>query len=310
VIRFSRKKRTRIVLVAAAALVIVSAIAFGVAISAQPPESGPAVKSHATHADIWSVNIQTKELTQQTLNADAREPTWSPDGEIAFSTAECDECLSEIHVDGAGSTETQVETNVRHLYQPSWGPDGNRFAVVRLGRGIWTVDVAAKTSKQLTTNPSDEAPSWSPNSEWIAFDRLAGNTNYDLYMVHAVTGQVKRVTKDSAPQTNPTWSSDGSRLAFAEQQANGRWSIISTGLDGRGRVRVTPANISAQQPDWSPDGRRITFILQELDRATVAVKNADGTGAIERLTDQSLFPARPVWSPDGTGIAFSATTVP
>jgi Tol biopolymer transport system component len=298
------------VALAAAALVAASAIAFGVATSAQPPEAGPAVKSHAEHADIWSVNVQTRALTQQTLNADAREPSWSPDGEIAFSTAECDECLSEIHVDGSGSTETPVETTARHLYQPSWGPDGNRFAVVRLGRGIWTVDVAGRTAKQLTSNPSDEAPSWSPNSEWIAFDRLVGHTNYDLFMVHAQTGEVKRVTKDSTPQTYPTWAPDGSRLAFPEQQSNGKWSIISMKLDGKGRTRVTSASISAQEPDWSPDGKRIAFILQELDRATVAVRNANGTGAVERLTDASLFPSRPVWSPDGTSIAFSATVVP
>ena len=294
----------------AAALALAAAIAFGVAISAQPPESGPAVKSHASHADIWSVNVATRELTQQTLNANAREPSWGPDGEIAFSTEPCDECLSEIHVDGSGSTEVPVETTVRHLYQPSWAPDANRFAVVRLSRGIWTVDVAARTANQLTFHPSDEAPAWQPNGEWIAFDRLVGNTNYDLFMVHASNGETKRLTKDSTPQTHPAWSPDGKRLAFPEQQSNGKWAIFTIGLDGKGRKQVTASQISAQEPAWSPDGKRIAFILQELDRATVAIRNADGTGSLTRLTDSSLFPSRPAWSPDSTSIAFSATVVP
>jgi TolB protein len=304
-----RKKRTRFAIALSTALLIAGAIAFGVATSTDPPESGPAVHSHSEHADIWSVNVQTRELTQQTLNADAREPTWSPDGEILFSTQPCDECLSEIHLDTSGSTEIPVDTVVHHVYQPSWAPDGNRFALIRLGRGIFAVDVANRTAKQLTFSPADEAPAWSPSGEWIAFDRLRRSTNYDLYAVHAGTGELRRLTRDGAAQTHPAWSPDGSRLAFAEQQSNGKWSIFTMGFDGNGRKRITGSQISAQEPAWSPDGKKIAFILQELDRATVAVMNADGTGSLVKLTDRSLFPSRPAWSPDGTSVAFSATAV-
>jgi Tol biopolymer transport system component len=305
-----RKKRTRFAIALSTVLLIAGAIAFGVATSADPSESGPAVRSHSDHADIWTVNVQTRELTQQTLNADAREPAWSQEGEIAFSTAPCDECQSEIHLDTSGSTETPVDTIVRHVYQPSWAPDGNRFAVIRLGRGIFAVDVANRTAKQLTFSPADEAPAWSPDGEWVAFDRLWRSTNYDLYAVHAGTGEIRRLTKESAAQTHPAWSPDGSRLAFAEQQSNGKWSIFTMGFDGNGRKRVTGSQISAQEPAWSPDGKKIAFILQELDRATVATIDADGTGSVARLTDQSLFPARPTWSPGGTSVAFSATVAP
>jgi Tol biopolymer transport system component len=305
-----RKKRTRFAIALSVVLVVAAATAFGVAISENPPESGPAVHSHSEQADIWTVNVQTRELTQQTLNADAREPAWSPEGEIAFSTQPCDECWSEIRLDTSGSTEIPVDTIVRHVYQPSWAPDGNRFAVIRLGRGIFAVDVANHTVKQLTFSAADETPAWSPNGEWIAFDRLRRSTNYDLYAVHAGTGEIRRLTKEAAAQTNPTWSPDGSRLAFAEQQSNGKWSIFTMGFDGNGRKRLTGSQISAQEPAWSPDGKKIAFILQELDRATVAVMNADGTGSAVELTDNSLFPSRPAWSPDGTSVAFSATVTP
>jgi Tol biopolymer transport system component len=306
-----RKKRTRFAIALSAVLLTAAAIAFGVAISADPPESGPAVRSHAEHADIWTVNVQTRALTRQTLYADALEPSWSSDGKIAFSTADCDECNSEIHLDGSGSTEVPVETTVRHVYQPSWAPDGKRFAVVRLGRGIWSVDVASKSAKRLTVSPSDEAPAWSPNGDWIAFDRLHhSTTNYELYAVHSGTGERRRLTQDPAAQTNPAWSPDGSRLAFAEQQSNGKWSIFTMGFDGNGRTRITGSQISAQEPAWSPDGKRIAFILQELDRGTVAMINSDGTGSVVELTDKSLFASRPTWSPGGTSIAFSALVVP
>jgi len=308
--RLPKTNRTRLVVALSAVLAIAAAIALGVAISAEPPEAGPGVHSTSGHADIWVVDVRTRELRRATLNADAREPSWSPKGEIAFSTVDCDECLSEIHLDTSGSSEIPIETNVRHLYQPSWAADGRRVAVVRLGHGIWSVNAASRAAKRLTNVPSDEAPAWSPSGEWVAFDRLVRNTNYDLFAVHTETGQLRRLTRDSAAQTHPTWSPDGTRLAFAEQQANGRWAISTIGFDGNGRRSVTESQISAQEPAWSPDGRKIAFILQELDRATVAVINADGSGSVVRLTDESLFPARPTWSPDGESIAFSATVVP
>ena len=308
--RLPRTKRTRLAVALSAALLIAAAIAIGVATSAQPPESGPSVDSHAEHADIWVVDVQTRELRQATLNADALEPSWSPDGEIAFSTQSCDECPSEIHIDTPGSTEVPVDTTVRHLFQPSWAPDGHRVAVVRLGHGIWVADDRTRTATRLTNGRSDEAPDWSPGGEWIAFDKLYRDTNYELFAVHAVTGELRRLTRDSAAQTHPAWSPDGSRLAFAEQQPNGKWAIFTMGFDGNGRKRVTGSQISAQEPSWSPDGKKIAFILQELDRATVATIDADGTGSVVRLTDESLFPSRPTWSPDGTSIAFSALSVP
>jgi TolB protein len=308
--RLPRTKRTRLAVALSAVLLIAAAIAIGAAISAEPPESGPAVDSHSEHADIWVVDVQTRELRQATLNADALEPSWSPDGEIAFSTQSCDECFSEIHVDASGSTEIPVDTTVRHLFQPSWAPDGHRVAVVRLGHGIWIADDRTRTATRLTYGPSDEAPAWSPGGEWIAYDKLIRHTNYELFAVHAATGELRRLTQDTAAQTHPTWSPDGTRLAFAEQQSNGNWAIFTMGFDGNGRKRVTGSQVSAQEPSWSPDGKKIAFILQELDRATVATINADGTGSIARLTDQSLFPSRPTWSPGGTSIAFSATSVP
>ena len=49
-----RNKRTRFTIALSTALLIAGAIAFGVAVRADPPESGPAVDSHSEHADIWS----------------------------------------------------------------------------------------------------------------------------------------------------------------------------------------------------------------------------------------------------------------
>jgi Tol biopolymer transport system component len=308
-----RKRAGRVALAASAVIAVSAAIAIGVAVSGPPSESGPGVDTHVGHSNIYVVDVASGDLTQPTnhIGEGAREPSWESDGEIAFSAQACDECPSEIAQVGASDPgQATVETPVKHVFQPSAAPDGHRLAVVALGRGIYSVDATAGTAKRLTEGPSDEAPAWSGNGEWIAFQRQIRGTNYDLFAVHAGTGKERRLTNDARQQTNPSWSPDGTRIAFSEQQTNGKWAIFTMNADGTGRKRITPTETSAQEPSWSPDGTRIAFILQGLDRAAVAIIAASGNGTPETLTEETLFPARPTWSPDGERIAFSAIVVP
>lgn len=303
-LRLTRKRLAVLITVVIAAS---TAIALGVADSASPPEAGPKVDTHVDNNGLYVVDVESRAVTQPTHHEDAKEPSWSPDGQIAFTSMTCDECPSTLtEVDPAGTTEVQIDPPVEHLFQPSWAPDGRRVAVVGLGRGIYIVDTQAQTSKRLTSGVSDEAPSWSPAGDLIAFHRQVRDTNYDLFTVDAATGRKQRLTNDSAQQTNPAWSPDGSHVAFAQQQANGKWAIFTMRGDGSGKRRITPTGTSAQEPAWSPDGKQLAVILQGLDTATLATLDAAGRSAPERLTDDSLFPSKPTWSPDGKSIAFSA----
>jgi TolB protein len=295
-------------IVAAAVVIVCTAFVLGVADSASPPESGPAVDAHADHTGIYVVDVQDDSITRPSNHQDAREPTWSKQGQIAFSTDTCDECNSQLsQMDPAGTTEVLISATVKHVFQPSWAPDGRRIAAIGLGRGVYVVDTQAGTSKRLTTGPSDEAPDWAPTGDWIAFHRQVRGTNYDLYAVNANTRELRRLTDDGKQQTNPSYSPDGRQIAFAEQQANGKWAVITMNADGSRRKHVTDTETSAQEPAWSPDGTQIAFILQELDRATLAVIDANGAGTPRRLTTKALFPSKPAWSPDSKKIAFAAS---
>jgi Tol biopolymer transport system component len=312
VLRLQKRRKLAAALVAAV-VAASAALALAVADSASPPESGPAVKSHVGHSYIFSVDVATGQMAQETNHQGegALEPTWSTQGDIAFSTMPCDECTSELaEVDPAApiGPEAKIETSAQHLFQPSWAPDGKRLATVGLGRGIYSVDTTDGSAQRLTTGPSDEAPDWSPGGHLIAFHRQIRGSNYDLFAVNPATGKERRLTEDSKQQTNPTWNTDGSQIAFAEQQPTGRWAIVVMNTGGTGRRVVTDPSISAQEPAWSPDGKRIAFILQELDKAALAVIDTSG-GTPKRLTDDKVFPAKPTWSPDGKRIAFSATLV-
>jgi Tol biopolymer transport system component len=280
------------------------------AAQSESTQSGHESSEHEERSNIYVVDVKSANLRQVTRNREeelAQGPSWSEEGKIAFSGADCDECFAKIFLvnpDGSGSR--MIPTRVRHLFQPTWSPDGREIAAARLGAGIYSLKVRDGTARRLSSGESDEAPAWSPDGRRILFHRQVRGTNWDIYAIDTESGKLSRVTRDPLQQTNPTWSPDGTRIAFAEQQRNGKWAVWSMRPDGSGRTRLTDAAASSQEPAWSPDGTRIAFISQARGGGSVAVVNVKGEGKPERLTGKSLLASRPTWSPDGTRIAFAA----
>ena len=320
-IHLASPKWIRLVAASSALLLIAIAIALtagqgggdgGQSAARQKTDSNPAPAASGEHehfSDIYVVDVRSRRLTRVTQYQLAQQPAWSPNRRIAFAAANCDDCYTRLfHVDSRGVDQVLIRSpGVRHLFHPTWSPDGRTIAALVLGKGIYSIALSGPRTRRLTSGQSDEAPAWSPKGDWIAFDRQTHGANYDLYEVNPVTRKLKRLTHDPSPEINPSWSPDGSRIVFAEQQANGKWGIVTMKLDGSGRRRITGSGMSAQEPAWSPDGRKIAFTRQALDRASIAVIAANGHGKIRRMTGRSLFPSKPAWSPDGKSIAFSAT---
>jgi Tol biopolymer transport system component len=254
--------------------------------------------------------VRSTAVKQLTSGQIAQQPSWAPAKRITFTAADCDDsCWSKLYyIDPKGINQVLVQVKAaHHLFHPTWSPDGRRIAAVALGRGIFSVRASGRKVRKLTTGQSDEAPNWSPTSDWIVFDKRVSGTNYDIFAVNDVTRKVRRLTHDRRQQTNPASSPDGSRIAFAEQQPDGTWAVFTMRTDGSGRSRVTGRDYSAQEPVWSPDGSRIAFVKQSLDRASIAVVGADG-GHPRTLTGKTLYASTPAWSPDGRTIAFSAVS--
>jgi Tol biopolymer transport system component len=260
-------------------------------------------------SNIFVVDVESARLRRVTRNREeelAQGPSWSEQGKIAFSASDCDECFARISlVNDDGSGRRVLRTRVRHLFQPTWSPDGREIAAARLGSGIYSFEVSGGAARRLSSGQSDEAPAWSPDGKRILFHRQVKGTNWDIFEIEVATGKVSRLTRDRLQQTNPAWSPDGSRIAFAEQQRNGKWAVYSMHPDGSGKTRITDAQASSQEPAWSPDGTRIAFINQAGGGGSVAVVKVKGAGKPRRLTGSSLLASRPTWSPDGTKIAFA-----
>jgi Tol biopolymer transport system component len=181
-------------------------------------------------------------------------------------TYACSGCLAgghggivSVHADGTHRQTVLVAPRGHFLWQPTWAPDGKRFAYVDEfpagRRRLWITRPGAGRGRPLT-RPNRDAfyPVWSPDGKRIAFVR-----DYDLWVVG--TGGGERLL--FRPRTGgideaATWSPDGRRLAFV---ANDRLYVVRA--DGGGlRFIPTPHTFMGKRvstPAWSPDGRALYY---------------------------------------------------
>ncbi len=113
---------------------------------------------------------------------------------------------------------------------PDWSRDGARLAVAA-GRGIFVIDAAGGSRRQLTRNPAPNArggdayPVWSPDGKKIAFIRIRfGFTGPSvIYVVPANGGRLTKVAvtygdigSNADLSFGPvSWSPNSRRIAYA-----------------------------------------------------------------------------------------------
>jgi WD40-like Beta Propeller Repeat len=177
-------------------------------------------------------------------------------------------------------------------------PEGTSHIYVTHGRHL----------AQLTNSDgSDLAPAWSPDRRRIAFQSNRDG-NWEIYVMNADGGGVRRLTDDDAEDGEPSWSPDGKRVAFVR---DGRlFTIAATGGDERAlgtkgewpTWSPRPHSGGAKRIALSPNGRLVAFQCTLGDHWHICISNSGGGTLF--LTPHSSNAFAPAWSPDGTHIAF------
>ena len=130
------------------------------------------------------------------LTDEGAHPSWSPDGKrIAFISGR-NEKVNHIYVmDADGQNQMQLTHDFVHKRLPSWSPDGRRIAYVG-NHGIWVMDSDGENQRQLTKINGDSHPTWSPDSESIAFDSIVRDFVLGIYVVDVTNGAVIPLQRD------------------------------------------------------------------------------------------------------------------
>lgn len=195
-------------------------------------------------------------------NSDEVLPSWAPDGAKLAFTATTDvpggwqSDIYRIRISD-GRFRRLTYTPRTKEFAPDWSPDGRLIAFTKQNEkqdrfGIAVVRPYAEGLRWLVINPqsgsgyTDVNPSWSPDSQWVAFSRDHGDDPYvDIYKVRRNGDDVTAVTQLSELAENPVWGADN-RILFMHDQG-----IAVVSSDGGEITHLTPTRTDL--PYWWPD---------------------------------------------------------
>ena len=180
------------------------------------------------HLGLAILDLSSNTVGELTAHTEDSNPAWASDTEqIVFASDKHGDrkwrlyVISPREVRGEGAEWTFGE-------HPAWSRDGTRIAYHGCDeRGdncaVWVMQPGGFNSARLTTDPSDTAPTWSPDGTQVAFvSARAGN--WELYLIDIATGQQIRLTDNDAVDIAPIWAPDGKQIAFLSNR-EGAWAV-------------------------------------------------------------------------------------
>jgi TolB protein len=194
----------------------------------------------------------------------------------------------------------------------------NRIAYVDNDSNIQVVDANGKSRVALTTDASGAVPraylfpTWSPNSQRIAFVGVNGGDTVTatLYAAPAAGGTPATVFKSSSQTPFYLyWSPDSQWIGFLAQTES-EMSLMLGREDGRTDARKLETG-SPFYWAWSPDSRALFLHIggstRDVSEARLALLGRDSANPPQALKASPASFQAPHYSPDGTKILYAAT---
>ncbi|NGM65561.1 S41 family peptidase [Sphingobacterium sp. SGR-19] len=182
-----------------------------------------------------------------------RFPAWSPNGKwISFISDKNGKYELVLRDQMAKDEPVYISLGqTAFYYQPVWSPDSKKLFYNDAHLNLYYVDIE---TKKVTLVDNDRLssttgrvsnhfqPSWSYDSNWIAYIKSLGNGIRTLFMYNLKTKQSTQITDGMSTVNQPTFSRDGKYLFFSASTNTG---LTNSGLHMTAYERNVNYNVYA-----------------------------------------------------------------
>ena len=208
--------------------------------------------------------------------------------------------------DSDGYNPQTVVKSSHPILSPVWSPDQNKLAYVSFKNNRSEVFVIypflkIKPTKLPKFDGIASSPSWHPDGENIALT-ISKKGNKDIYLYNLKTKELKRLTTNTAIDTEANFSPDGKSIAFTSNRT-GQVQIYIKNLKTGKISRATFKGTYNAKPVFSPDGKELALIHRvgkDYRLALLNIATRDLTIMTQNKSDES-----PYFSPNGGMIIFA-----
>ena len=167
-----------------------------------------------------------------------RFPAWSPNGKwISYLSDKNGKYQLVLRDQKASSEPTYIDLGSTFYYfEPTWSPDSKKLFFNDAHLNLYYVDI---NTKQVVLVDSDSLasitgrtrnhfePSWSFDSNWIAYAKSLNNGVRAVFMYNLETKKSHQITDGMSAAAQPTFSRDGKYLFFTASTNTG---LTNSGL--------------------------------------------------------------------------------
>jgi len=150
-----------------------------------------------------------------------RSPAWSPDGKyVAYWSDKSGEYELTVRDLTQGAAETKLTTmGPGFRYTIFWSPDSKKmvwvdqtmtFNIYNMGTKKW--EKIDQDNRLFEGGLRGWYPSWSADSQWLAYEKAQDNGNNAIYIYNANTKAITKATSGFYSDRNPTFDPDGKYL--------------------------------------------------------------------------------------------------
>jgi dipeptidyl aminopeptidase/acylaminoacyl peptidase len=282
------------------------------------------ISNRGGSSQVWTMEADgSKQQQMTTLSTEASGVTWTGDGRrLLFISEVFPECADEacnqkkLDAEKNSKVKARMYTSLLYRHWNEWRGPRRRHLMALPAEGGVPKDL-------MPGNPHDVPPFSlggpedyvsSPDGAEICFsmhpeEQQAVSTNWDLFVVPAAGGEMKKITLNPAADASPLYSPDGKYLAYRSQSKPGyesdRWRLnVMDRATGVATSLTESIDRSVQSMTWAPDSKRIFYTIEDRGRQTLHVVPITGGGS-RQIIGASSHVDDVQFSPDGRTMIYS-----